>query len=444
MKKTAVKIFSFLLMLCIIIFQFSFVLLAKEDSGIPDTSKAGAVCLYNLNTDKNVYASNLNQRLFPTGAVKMMTGLLACEMLSERMSEAVLITEQMLHGAVGANVKLKAGMSVTVENLLYGVLCGGGNDAALALATLCSGSADAFVAQMNSKALEWGLKNTHFTNPTGIDDQDMYSTLSDIMILAKRAAQSSTYLKISSAMSYIYTPIGTSEEIKFYNRNALISNFYSQKYRNPNAQGLICGNTDLGGYCVISFAEKKGTSYICAVMGGVADDNDIYSYKIANSLFDYAFDNLQYAKIAESGMKVCEIPTEFSMPQSGGEQASVACVIKNDVYALTYKQVDVDSDLQYEYYLHNDSLCAPMAGGVVVGGVDILYNGEIIGQAKLVTSKSVEASGILLFLNSLREFFSGRAFVISLLSFIVLFFIYCHFFASRLKRREVKKIKEFK
>ncbi len=443
MKPAYVKNFSFLLLVSILLCQLTVILYAENDTDFPDTSKARATCVYNLNTDKNIYSTNLDQRLFPAGAVKMMTGLIACEMLEGRLSESVTITEEMLSKVSGANIKLKAGMSVTVENLLYVVLCGGGNDAAAAIATLCASDIDAFVSIMNSKAKEWGMSNTKFTNPIGLDDKNMYSTLADIMVLAKKASQNPTYLKASSAMSYIYTPIGTTDEIKFFNRNALISTYYALEYRNPNAQGLISGSTDLGGYCVITFFQRKSTSYICAVMGASSDDESIYSYKIANELIDYTLEKFDYLKIAESGRQVGKIPVELAMPQGEDEQVAIPCAIKDDVYSLTYRGIK-ETDIQYRCYFHKDKLTAPVTVGEVVGGVDIIYNGEVIGQAKLITSKGIQESKMLLFLDTLKNFFSGRMFIFSVLFFILIFGIYYYFDIFKHKRHNVKKINYFK
>ena len=267
---------------------------SAQSVAVPNTDKAYAVCLYNVNTQKSIYSKNMQKRIFPAGAVKMMTGLMACQILQDRLDEQITITEDMLDGVKGNSMRLKAGMSVTLENLLYGVLCAGGNDAAAVVSIACMGSIDAFVDAMNSKAKEWGLENTFFTNPTGLDDKNMYSTLSDIMIIAQKAYENKLYLDISSAMSYVFTPIGENEEIKIFNRNALISTFYATGYRNPNCMGLISGNTDLGGDCVITYAQKKDTGYICAVMKAQADDEVIYSYEITNALLKYAFENFYY------------------------------------------------------------------------------------------------------------------------------------------------------
>ncbi|MBO7310570.1 MAG: D-alanyl-D-alanine carboxypeptidase, partial [Clostridia bacterium] len=369
------RIFAFLLFFAVVFNCFSLFAFAIEDT--PDISHANAVCLYNVNTGKNILSKNMQKQIFPAGAVKMMTGLIACEMLSTRLDEQVVITEDMLSATSGNNIKLKAGMSITLENLLYGVLCGGGNDAAIALANVCSGAVDAFVDIMNDKATELGLKNTYFTNPTGIDDKEMYSTLADIMIIAREASKNELYMNISSAMSYVYTPQGYDSEIKFFNRNALISNFYTLGYRNLYAMGMTSGNTDLGGQCVITFVEKNDTSYICAVMGADEHKDKICSYDIANELVEYAFENYNYIKIAEGAKYDCDLEVENALPDSTDEAVYLRCIISEDIYALTYSDVSVDRNLKYRYYFHSEPINAPIAEGDIVGGVDIIYNGEV-------------------------------------------------------------------
>lgn len=439
MKRTKLKLLSLFTAIITVAGAFTVFI---DASDTPDISKAEAVCLYNTNTDKNILSNGMQKKIFPGGAVKMMTGLIACEMLSDRLNEQVVITEEMLNGTSGYSIKLKAGMSVSLENLLYGVLCANGNDATLALSTVCSGSIEAFVGMMNAKAAEWGLKNTYFTNPTGLDDSDMYSTLADIMILAKKAYKNDLYLQVSSAMSYVYTPEGTDTEIKFFNRNALISTFYdTHGYRNLYASGLIASTTELGGYSVITYAEKKGTGYICAVMGADGDDSAVYSYEIANSLIKYAFENYSYTLIAESGQYVCDAPVRLALPNAKNDETYVECIIDSDVYVLTESTVTQDANLKYRYYFHSEIINAPIRAGDIVGGVDIIYNGEILGTARLVAAKDVEASGILRTLDRLKDFFTGRRFWLCVFFFAVMFGIYRYTVVGRFRRKKVKKLK---
>ena len=348
MNKYSLRCLS--LIITIIILTSFFSLFSSADTNVdifPNISNADAVCLYNLNTNTVIHSKNMQNHIFPGSAVKMMTGLIICEQLSERLDERVTITEDMLADAFGSNIKLKSGMTVTVKDLLYGVLCGGGNDAALALATFCGGDIDNFVRTMNEKAFKWGLKSTKFTNPTGLDDSSMHSTLSDILILAKRAQENQLYMEISSSIFYEFTPLGTDKKIVFYNKNDLISAHYTNEYKNIYASGMIAGNTDLGGHCVITFAERKNAQYICIVMGADADESYVYSYKIANSLLDHMFENYSYTKVIEKGTAICDTEVRFALPTSKEQTRRVSCIVKDDVYALIPKDIVTDKDLTY-------------------------------------------------------------------------------------------------
>lgn len=441
MKVCSIRILTLFLIFSLF---FAVILTPKtlaESPSIPDTSNAEYVFLYNVNTDKMIYSKNAAQRMFPGSAVKIMTGLIICEKFGTQLDEKVTVTQEMIDLSVGGTIKLEEGMIVTVKDLLYGMLCGGGNDATVALAIYCSGSVQQFVNDMNDKAKSLKMNNTYYTNPTGLDDSSMYSTVSDILILAKEAYKNELYIDVSSAMSYVYTPQGTNDEIKIFNRNALISNFYALGYRNLNAYGLISGNTSLGGYCTVTYSEINGTGYLCGAMNAKGDSDEIYSYTIVNSLLDYAFDNYSYVQIAEKNKFICTVNTKFALPENK-KDAVVRCVIMNDVFTLTHNDVDLENKLEYRPYFYTEPLAAPVEQGVIVGGVDILYGGEVIGNAFLITEDSVEASNLLIVLDSLKSFFTGRFFILSVCFSIIGLLIYSrlNIVNSRKAKRKSKNV----
>ena len=160
---------------------------SAERDPFPDVSKADAVFLYNVNTDKLIWSKNLDKSIFTGSITKMMCGITFCELFSDRLDQSITITEEMISGAEGAKIKLASGDTLTYKDLLYGVICGGGNDACYALAYACSGSVEAYVKLMNDLALSFGLSDTLFTNPSGYDDEKMYTTAYDTLSLARRA-----------------------------------------------------------------------------------------------------------------------------------------------------------------------------------------------------------------------------------------------------------------
>ncbi|MBR6679963.1 MAG: D-alanyl-D-alanine carboxypeptidase [Clostridia bacterium] len=427
----------------ILLFSFTLTITAcslpahADDNYFPDVSAADAVFLFNLNTNKIIFSKNIDKQIFTGSLTKMVSGIIFCEYFADRIDDTVEITEQMLNNAQGAKIKLSAGDIVSYKDLLYGVICGGGNDACYALATALSGSVDAFVKLMNDTVASWGAKNTFFTNPSGYDDEKMHTTAEDALIISRIAASNSLYMEASSSLSYIIKLQSSDKEIKLFNRNSLISSFYASGYQNKHAYGLIAGFTDLGQYTAITYLEKNGTEFLCAVMGAKEDpySDEILSYKYVNEISEYAFDNYKYQKVFDSDQYICELDVSLALPPVNADKATVDCATVDcysggEIYALVSPDIDVNNDITYGYYLHDKSLSAPIKPGTVVGGVDIFYNGEIIGSAKLLTGSDVEENSILFSLDRMKSFFLDRFFVSSMIIFALLltaYFVTEHF-----------------
>ena len=126
---------------------------ALED---PTISNAKGIYLYNLENNKAVYSLNVEEQIYPTSTVKIMTGILAIENLSGRLDETITVTAEMLSEVRGNNIGLAAGEMVTIDSMIRALLVNGANDAAYVLAYTISGSAQEFVTQMNTKAKELG------------------------------------------------------------------------------------------------------------------------------------------------------------------------------------------------------------------------------------------------------------------------------------------------
>ena len=170
--------------------------------GCPDTSEAAAVYVLNLESGKVLASKNPDLALSPSATVKMMTGLLSLEHFGGDLSKKITVNGSMLSGVSGNAMGIKAGEAYSAEELLYALICGGYNDAAAVLAHSVSGSESEFVKRMNERAMEWGMTSTAYANPSGIKGAAA-STLSDVIILSKKAYENEKYLEISSAMRFM-------------------------------------------------------------------------------------------------------------------------------------------------------------------------------------------------------------------------------------------------
>lgn len=437
--KITIKIFICFLLLLISTFTFALLTSAKSAFEVKcDNSEyADAIYFYSYDAKTVLYSKNEKKIIYPASTVKIMTGLIACEKLENKLSESVTITEEMLEHHGGTSMGLKVGMTLTIQDIIYGAICGSSNDAAQALAVICSGSIDKFVSEMNRYATELNMTSTVYKNPTGLDESGAQTTVYDVAILSKAAAKNSLYMTVSSAKNYNYKKDGNDAII--YNRNALISHFTATQYLNEYASGLNAGSTDKGGYVVSTILKANGTSYLCIVMGAKNDDGDIYSYKIANDLTNKAISTFGNVKISSKNEKITTLPIDCAL--STDKEISVSCVTEDDVYAFIPKNIDLKKKLEYRVYFHDTELIAPINEGDVLGGINIYLDGVLIGSTRIISATTLEGNDFLIFMKNMKSFLISRYFLIFIFIAIpsLAAFLYINYMKNR--RKNVRYIK---
>ena len=217
---------------------------------------ATACVLMDADTGLVLYRKNEDQRMLIASVTKLMTALVVLE--QGEVDETVTVTAA--HMAEGSSMYLRVGEKLTLEELLYGLLLCSGNDAALAL-TECAGGVEPFVALMNEKAAALGMKNTHFANPNGLDDEEHYSTDYDMALLACAAANEPTLRRIASTRT---AAIGGRT---LTNHNKLLS-------RMDGCIGLKTGYTKAAGRTLVSCAEREGHRLVAVTLRDGNDWND--------------------------------------------------------------------------------------------------------------------------------------------------------------------------
>ena len=448
MPMSVIKFFKISLS-CLLI--FTFILFGTvHSSALPDIPASNAeesVYFWNAEYDKVIINRSATEKIYPASTTKIMTGLVAIDLIGDRLDQELILTSEMLLGKNGTSMQLKAGDTLTYRDLLYGAICGGFNDAANALAAASAGSISAFVSKMNEKAKSLGALDTHYTNPTGWHSDLMVTTLYDTSIIAKAAMKNELYVTVSSATSYTVLYKNSSDKFTVHNRNGLIASHYSYGYYNKRAKGLIAGMTDEGGYCVATFAEYDDLTYLCIVMGGKEENGVISSYDIANSLISYAISYYGELEVIEEGDTVAKVPLRYALySKSGsndedGDQYILKCTVPYDIKILAPYDNDSLATLELKPYFIEENISAPVKEGEIVGGVDIFIDGICRGSAPLCASETVDASSFLLMMENAKNLLLSRVFLIFILTFIILFAIY--FYRTELKslRKKHKNIK---
>ncbi len=416
--KLCVKRYTALLVLSVL-FLFAILPMSAVNE-IPDTSRVRNVYVYNFENDFVLFSQNVDDVIYPTSTVKIMTGLVALEHLSERLDEKITISEEMIKNVVGNRIALKAGEVVTIRDMLYATLSAGANDAANVLAHLVSGNVEDFVALMNRKAASLGALDTHYTNPNGMHDERMVTTTLDTAKIAKEAYKSELFMQITSTAKYIMQE-GTESQRNIYNRNYLIAKNKEVKYYYPSAKGMNSGSTNEGGYSLITTIEKNGLSYLCVIMGGTSeeDGSTIYSYTTAKELLEWAHGAYGYMSVIDTSKMVCEIPVTLSNTVD-----YVALMPESTLEFYLPTDLDPEKDLSYSYKVSAESLEAPVYEGQVVGFYTVYRGNTALGTVNLVTKNGIERNEFLYVLEQIKEFTKSRFFIATVICAVVLSVVY--------------------
>ena len=438
-KGRATRAFLSLLLICALLSPL--VLSVSAVPAFPDTSNSEAVYLFNFEHERVLFSKGGDKALYPASLTKIMTGLVALELVGDRLDESVTVTSDMLRDKNGTSMELRAGDVLSYRDLLYGVICGGFNDAACVLASASAGSVSAFVKKMNEKAEALGARDTHFTNPTGWHSEEMVSTLYDLSLIAKEAAKNELYLEISSEASHKVEGINRGAGYTVHNRNGLIGSFYAIGYYNKRAKGLIAGKTDEGGNCLATTFSYDGLSYLLIIMGARDVGEQISSYTAANEIISHTINYYGNLMVIEAGDTVAKVPVHLALSRGDEDFYMLRCTVPEDVSVFAEYDTESLETLELRPYFFSDVLSAPIKAGERLGGIDIFIDGKLCGNAPLVAANDVEANAFLSFMTNAKKMLVSRPFIIFAIVFVVLFTIYFFTHEVRAMQKKNKKIK---
>lgn len=391
----------------------------------PPSTEVGAALVCNLENNLLLYEKEADTPIYPSSSVKIMTGLLACRELAERQTETVTVTAAMLAGVEGRRMvpPLAEGEVLTVRDLLYAAICGSYNDAACVLACLVSGSVAAFVEDMNKEAQRLSTACTFYTNPTGLHDPAMSTSVRDVSIIAREAYGDSLFMQISSARTHTVPATNLKEERSFTNRNALISDT-SGNYRNGYCKGMNAGMTDEGGWCVVTVCERGGASNLCVVMRGMdlPSDELVPAYVYANRLLSWANRNYSYRTVLAAGETLETLPVGMT----GISKSKADLVPQTELKVYLPVDAAAEDNLSYTLDIRGGELTAPLKAGEAVGTVTVTYSGRAVGRAPLTVTEDFSRNGFVSALTVFRRYLTSRPFFITLPLFLIMLLIYLH------------------
>ena len=390
--------------------------------------EAAAAILVDVETGTVLYEKEAHARRYPASITKVMTALLALEAVDRgeiSLDQMVTLTSELYLGIGegGSSADLKVGERLSVLDLLYCALLPSANEACNALAQVVGGSVSAFVEQMDQRAQELGMEDTHFANTHGYHDPDHYTTAYDIYLMCREAMSHETFRTITSSRSHDLPATEFHEARTIYDTNALVSGWnYGSRYLYPYATGIKTGSTPEAGYCLASSASKDGRDLICVVLGAenIANEDgttDRLQFSESVRLLEWGFDEFSTKTLLDSTYFAGTIPVTLSR-----ETDRVGAQAQGTLEALLPNDLD-PADFQLTPEFTAQSLEAPVEKGQVVGKVTVSNGDTVYGALDLVAVASVERSELLYRLDQIQTFFSllwVRVALIVLLAVIVI------------------------
>ena len=272
--------------------------------------------------------------------------------------------------AEGSRMFIEPRKTVTVEELMRGMIVQSGNDACLALAELIGGSEEAFAKMMNEQAQRLGMKNTNFMNSTGLPNSQHYSTAQDLALLASAIIRDfPEYHPLYAMKEYRYNNVTQA------NRNRLL-------WTDPTVDGMKTGYTENAGYCLIASA-RRGERRLLSVVLGTASE----AARAAESqkLLNYGFQNYDSVKLYEKNQAVTSLPVWKGMINS------VKAGFLDDLYvSLPKGQADkVKASLE-----SRQPLLAPVATGQPIGVMKLTLDGKPYAEVPVVALENVALAGV--------------------------------------------------
>ena len=369
-----------ILLLIIVLIPFN--VLAVSDTQDKLISGAVSEIIFEEDKDKEV-------------AVASMTKMVAQIIILEEIEKGNIKWDQVVTVSKnaadmgGSQIYIQEGEKITIEDLMKGISMASGNDATVQMAEIISGSEDKFVTRMNKKVSELGLKHTHFTNCTGLDQENHYSSAYDMAMIARDLVVNHSEILRFSSLYEDYLRENTKDKFWLVNTNKLV-HFYD------GADGLKTGHTDAAGYCLAVTAKRNNLRLIGIVLG--ENDSKIRNTE-AMELLDYGFNTVKMNVLKNKG----EIIKKVKIDKANKKIVNIA--LKDDLGVVE----NIGSKGNYKFESKIEDIKLPLKKGTNVGKINVLNNGKVIATGELIVNENVKSLNFLqLYFRGIKDVVSGN------------------------------------
>ncbi|WP_227935097.1 D-alanyl-D-alanine carboxypeptidase family protein [Alkalihalobacillus deserti] len=381
------KVLSSLLSGCLVLSLLA-PMASAEESKAKLAEKASSAIVIERDTGEVIFDKNSQEKLPPASMTKIMTMLLIMEAIDKGALayDDMVRTSEYAASMGGSQVFLEPGEEMSVTDMLKSIAVASANDASVAMAEHIAGTEEEFIAMMNAKTEELGLKNTNFVNTNGLPAENHYTTAYDLAVISKELLKYEDITKFTGIYED-YLREDTDDKFWLVNTNKLVK-FY------PGVDGLKTGFTREAMYCLTATAEKNGMRIITVIMGAPTPKERNAQI---TSMLDYAFSQYQTHKLYDRDHILADVEV------NKGDKDTIPVVTSESVSILTKKGVKVDDVV--ERLEIDANLNAPIKQGEVIGKLFIEREGEILSETELIAGNDVyEASWWKLFKRVIAKF----------------------------------------
>ena len=342
--------------------------------------KARTAILQDFLSGEILYEKEPDRSIYPASMTKIMTSIIAFDLIKSgdlSLSDKFIVSERAwrLSTAGYSSMFIMVGDEVSVENLLLGIITASGNDACVALAEGIAGTEEEFAILMTTKAKELGMDNTNFSNSSGINDPDNYSTVRDIMKMSNYLIKEHPeFYKWFAFKEFTWNRTG-GDPITQGNRNPLL-------YKNMGADGIKTGYLAVERYSLASSLERNGRRLI-AVGSGFETKNS--RSRESSKLLTYGLTNFDLVEINKSEKPIDKVEVWL------GKENQVDVYVKENIYKTIKKAKKKLLKISLRY---DGPLEAPIKKDDVIGKFRVVYDEELIGEYDLLAAKDINRVNI--------------------------------------------------
>lgn len=371
------------------------------------------ILLYEADSGTVLYERAAQERAYPASTTKIMTCIVALDHFSDIDTTYTCGYEAVDgFGQQSSLLHLQRGYVVTIRDLLYGLMLVSGNDCGACLAVACCGSTSAFVEEMNKKAEELGMKDTHYMNAHGLHHDEHYTTAYDMALLMSYALKNDDFREIISATEYTVNELNGkfTRTINTSNKLLYCREGDPEDDRYEYSIGGKTGETNVAGYTLVEAAEKDGVRLVAVLMGDSNQGNISTYYRFRNAirLFNWGFDhyvcydyddfnigsepvsdkiNLNNAfNVQTTGYKVDD-PNKGVITATADLSDIRICGTNDEIGEVTDS-----SFLWAEPELDPAAIEAPVAVGDTLGTIALYFNDEVLMNCPLIAATAIAAA----------------------------------------------------